>query len=512
MGKKEKKAKKKSGGGNAGASAASSLSLSRERTLKRFRTFGHVLFQIVIMVIVFFQVNYLSCRRHQTWDLTQNRKFTLSDTTQRFLEGVGGDVEIVMVFLASSELHSDVKGLVSEYDRIGGDHVSAEYLDLSRSRGRLSELKDRHKLQFNRDQVVILGESGRIKVISAEEMVTRDPSSGRVVTFRGEEVLTASLLEVTEQQQRKIYLITGGRRADELVRMASVLQPLANAQNAQLESLVLEGLQEIPDDADALFFPGNSSDLSARELKMVRSYWEDRKGGLVVFLDANAETPNLNSLLREHGIVPNGDRVLSVVNIPGVAARRSYDVPVALMPGHGPTRDLPALSLRLGGQTQSLNVLENDDLLKSANIHPRPLMLAGDGYWGESDFNAEEISYNPDEDNGRPDLVYTAASVEKGAMGDVNLEQQTSRLVVAGNANLISPEGNTTKVAADFTMAAMNWVMNREEIIGISPRKPTAFSLNISDAAFGLLQSVMIFILPLLAIIAGIVVWMRRRA
>ncbi len=511
--KKEKKTSGKDGGGRKNtSSASSSLSSSRERKLQRVRTFGHVIFQIILMTIVFVQVNYLSCRRYQTWDLTQNRKFTLSETTSRTLAGFGENVEIVMVYLANSELYSDVKGLVSEYDRVGGDRVSAEYLDLSRSRGRLAEMKDRYKLQFSHEQVVIFGESGRIKTISAEEMVTRDPSTGRVLQFRGEEVLTSALLEVTEQQQRKIYLITGGRRADELVRMASQLQPLANAQNARLESLVLEGLQTIPDDADALFFPGNTTDLSARELKLVRSFWEDRKGGLVIFLDPGADTPNLNSLLREHGVAPNGDRVLTVMSIPGVAARRSYDVPVALIPGKGPTRDLPALSMRLSGQTQSLKVLEGDDLLVSENIHPRALMLAGDGFWGESDFNAEDISFNPDEDTGRPDPVYTAASVEKGDIGDVNLEHRTSRLVVAGNANLISPDGSTTKVAADFTMAAMNWVMNREEMIGISPRKPTAFTLNINDADFGLLQSLMTFFLPLLAIIAGLIVWMRRRA
>jgi len=485
---------------------------SRERVLMRVRTFGQVLLQIVLMVVVFLQLNYVSCRRHHTWDLTQNRKFTLSDTTKRFLDGVGENVRIVMVFTGSSGLYSDVKGLISEYDRLGGDHVSAEYLDLSRSRGRIAELKNRYQLQFSRDQVVIIGASGRIKTVSAEEMVSREAETGRVLEFRGEEVLTSALLEVTEQKQRKIYLVTGGRRADELVRIASQLQPLTNAQNARLESLVLEGLQSIPADGDALFFPGNTNDLSARELKLVRSFWEDRKGGLVIFLDPNADTPNINSLLRENGVAPHKDRILTVVSIPGVTARRSYAVPVILVPGDGPTRDLPALSTRLSGQTESLDVLANDDLLTSENIHPRPLMVAQEGYWGETDFNSPDITYNPDEDRGRPDQVYAAASVEKGEAGDPNMKKKTSRLVVVGNADLISPDQGTTKVAADFTMAALNWVMNREELMGISPRKPTAFTLNISDADFGLMKSLMIFIMPILALIAGIFGWMQRRA
>ena len=187
---------------------------STGRRLQRYRTAALVAIQAVLIFIVFLQVNYLSCRRHSTWDLTQNRRFTVSDTTKNYLGSLGGEVRLVMAFLGTSELHSEVKGLVAEYDRIGGDAVSAEYLDLSRSRSRIAELKDKHQLQFSGDQIVVFGESGRIKTISAEELVGRDANSGRVVEFKGEEVLTAAILEVTEQKQRKIYLVTGDRRAD----------------------------------------------------------------------------------------------------------------------------------------------------------------------------------------------------------------------------------------------------------------------------------------------------------
>ena len=275
---------------------------------------------------------------------------------------------------------------------------------------------------------------------------------------------------------------------------------------------ILEGRQRIPEDADALFFPGNTVDLTDREVKVIRSYWEDERGGLIFYLDPSAETPTLNELLREHGAGPRRDRVLSVLSIPGVTAKKTYDVPVALMPGGGPTRDMPALTTQLFGQTQSLDVLFEDDLLIAENIRPRPLMVASEGFWGETEFQVEDVSYNPDIDHGQPELVYTAASVEKGLPGDYDFKEGSSRMVVVGNPDLISHEGNTSKVGADFTMAALNWVMNREELIGITPRRPTAYTLNVSADDQGLLQTVMIFIMPGLALIIGGLVWMRRRA
>jgi len=497
--------------GASDAAEAGSGILKAGRRIERYRTAALVVVQIVLILVVFAQLNYLSCRRHSTWDLTQNRRFTISDTTRTYLESLGSEVNIVMAFLGTSDLHSEVKGLVAEYDRVGGDRVTAEFLDLSRSRARLAELKDKYQLQFGGDQIVIFGESGRIKTISAEELVSRDSNSGRVVEFKGEEVLTSALLEVTEQRQRKIYLITGDRRAEELVQIASQLQPLANSQNARLEGLALEGREEIPDDADALFFPGNSEDLTERELGLVRNFWNEMRGGLVIFLDPNAETPNLNSLLREHGVAPRGDRVLSVVSIPGVAARRTYDIPVSFLPGVGPTRDLSALAVRLAGQTQSIEVLFEDDLLLAENIRPLPLMVASAGFWGETEFQAEEVSFNPDIDHGQPEPVFTAGSVQKGIPGDPDFLKGSSRLVVVGNPNLISPDGNTAKVSADFTMAAINWVMNREELMGISPRKPTFFTLDISPDKVALLQTLVILVLPGAAMILGGFVWMRRR-
>jgi len=483
------------------------------RRIERYRTALLVSAQVVLIGMVFSQINYLSCRRHTTWDLTRNQRFTLSDTTGNYLRNMGSEVRIVMAFLGTADLFTDVKGLISEYGRVGGDSVTAEFLDLSRSKARLTELSDKHQIEFNRNQIVILGDNGRVKTIPAEELVTRDSRSGQVIEFRGEEILTAALLEVTEQQQRKIYMITGDRRAEDLAGIANQLQPLINAQNARLEGLVLEGRQDIPADADALVFPGSSSDLTDRELNLVRDYWENKKGGLVVMLNPGDKTPNLNSLLRENGIGPRPDRVMSVLKIPGVAARRVYDVPVTMMPGQGPTRDLPALSTRLSGHSQSLEVLYEDELLLSENVKATPLMIvSGEGFWGETDFLSDDVTYNPDIDYGRPDLIFTAASVEKGMPGDSELLEGSSRMVVVGNPDLISPDGNTSKVNADFAMASINWVMNREELMGISPRRPTAFTLNVSAGSLGFLHSLVIMLIPGLALLAGIFIWMRRRA
>ena len=473
---------------------------------------GHFALRLGLLVVLFLQVNYLGCRRYSTADLSQNRKYSISERTRGFLRELNSPIRIVTVFLGDSEILPEVKGLVGEYDRAGGDLVTAESLDLSRSRNRIAELRDQYQLPVNRDQVIVISESGRVRMIGSEELVKRDPASGRIVEFQGEEKLTAALLEVTEQQQKKMYLVTGNRRADELVPIAQQLGEMANAQNARLESLVLSGRQAVPSDADALFFPGNTTDLTAREADMVKEFWEERRGGLVILLDPAAETPNLESILRENGVFPNGDRIMTVRSIPGLGSSKIYNAPVTIRPGTGPTRDLPILALQLLDRTESLKVMHEDDLYLAQNIRPSPLMVTDRYFWGETDFNAEVVSYEPDIDNGRPDPVFAAASVEKGAPGDAGLEKGSSRLVVVGNPNLIAPDGNTQKTASDFCMASLNWVMKRDQLMGIAPRKTASFNLFIPDSTFGLLQTLLIWAFPSLLLFCGALVWYKRRA
>ncbi len=480
-----------------------------QRPLRRSFVAARVAFQILLVMIIYTEVNYLSFRRHTQWDLTQNRKFTLSETSKNFLASQEGEVTIIMAFLRSSDLFSDVQALLSEYERHSNGRITLEFLDLSRDRERLLDLSNQHGLVFNRNSIVLLTPN-RTKVLAAEDLITRSTDRDqRVMEFRGEEVITASLLQVTEKQQKKIYLLIGHRNAEELIQIGQQLAGIAATQNARIESLNLSGIEAIPADADALFIAGPKVDLESRHIEMIETYWNEQHGGLLIFLDPTAATPKLNAFIRAHGIAPQDDRVLSVAKIPGMASKKTFDVPIAFIPGTPITRNLAGINLQLKGQTQSLKVFSDNELLEVKKIRPLPLMVAGSRFWGETEYQEEEAVYNEIQDN--PPPVYTAASVEKGAADDPNMKISSSRMVIVSNPNLIDPTGNTSKTNADFTMASLNWMVDRSELIGISPRKLTTYTLDIKPGDLSLLQTLSIFILPGIALIfAGGIRMMRR--
>ena len=493
------------------------------RAVGRFGIALQVGLQIALAAIIFAQINYVGCRRYERWDMTQTGRFTLSSISKSFLQSLDSDVLVVMAFTRNSGLFSEVEGMLTEYERQSNDRLRVEVLDLSRNRDRLAELKDQHGIEFNRDMLAIISDN-RVKVVGAEDLVRRS-ADGRVSEFSGEEILTSTLLEVAEAQQKKVYLLSGNRVVDELMAIGQQLTDLAVIQNLRVETLVLGTANAIPTDAEAIVIAGPDVDLNARELELIEDYWENRSGSLLVMLNPAASTPNLSAFVRKRGIAPQDDRILSVANIPGlVSTGQIRDVPITFLavrpgqPGTEITRELFGLAATMINQTQSLKVFQDDDLLAADGIKVAPLIVADQRFWGETEYRDDIVAASENQDN--TGLLYTAAAAEKTpssvipSAGDetaADASQKPSRLVVISNDLVLDPSGNTQKPNADFVMNSLNWLIDRSEMIGISPRKPTAYSLSITPGQFGLLQTLAIIIMPVAALALGGVIWFLRR-
>jgi hypothetical protein len=70
---------------------------------------------------------------------------------------------------------------------------------------------------------------------------------------------------------------------------------------------------------------------------------------------------------------------------------------------------------------------------------------------------------------------------------------------------------NTVPGNLDFFMGALNWLLQREQLIAVAPKTPEEFSLAMSPTQVRTVYFLTIGGLPLAVAIVGIVVWMRRR-
>jgi hypothetical protein len=88
----------------------------------------------------------------------------------------------------------------------------------------------------------------------------------------------------------------------------------------------------------------------------------------------------------------------------------------------------------------------------------------------------------------------------------------SSRLVVVSNATFVQDNAVTQdQQALDFISGSVNWLLSREQLIGIAPKisKPLTFTLN--EDALRNLRWIVLVGMPLIFALLGAAVWWQRR-
>ena len=202
------------------------------------------------------------------------------------------------------------------------------------------------------------------------------------------------------------------------------------------------------------------------------------------------------------------DRVLRTVAM-GTVTGILRDVTGTVRGGSPITKRLDGVDTQFLGQTQSLFI----DLAKAKTlgINAVPLIEAGKDFWGETDYRAGEaapVYFDPKKDHIAP--LVLAASIEKGAVADTRVSVETARMVVVGNGDFLKDEA-LTESGLDFTLGSLNWMLNREELIGVAPKEKKTFTLNLTEEMIGSIMLTVMCLIPGMVAVFGVFSWWQRR-
>jgi hypothetical protein len=182
------------------------------------------------------------------------------------------------------------------------------------------------------------------------------------------------------------------------------------------------------------------------------------------------------------------------------------------LPDNPVTKRLADVRAPFFGATSTLTL--NSQQVAAANIHLAPLAQAEKGYWGETDYSSDDdslLQFDPAKDKGDPLTI--AASVENGGSADERVEINSARLVVVANSTFIQDNALTQdQQGLDFVSASLNWLLSREQLIGIAPKIPQTLTFNLSEQALRSLRWIILVLMPLVPALLGLFVWWRRRA
>ena len=492
-------------------------------TIHRVQIGLNVVIQVIVVILIVGMVNYISFKHFKRWDYTRDQKHVLSGQTTQLLGSLKKPVKAVVFFSTGSEVYGDVVGLLREYEYAAKTQFQTELVDQYRNFTRARSLQEQYKFGAN-ENLVILDYGGKTKFVKADEMAEMDQSGmmmGQPPTlksFKGEQAITSALLELTEEKQNKIYLLAGHGEPeltkgpiDEAAGGPETiikLRTFIERQNIKAETLKLGDVDKVPDDARAILIIAPKYDLSEREMKLVREYWE-KKGRLFISLDPTHPLPRLAAFFDDNGIRPQDDRVLRTLPLSAGVVAIVREVAAMIMPGSPITKRIEGVGTQFAGATQSIYI--DTQRAQPLGINVTSLIQAADGYWGETDYSGgESAPVYPDLKKDHQKPLSLAVSVEKGALADKRVSVETARMVVVGNGDFLR-DNALTESGLDFALSGFNWMLNREELIGIAPKERKSFTLNLTEEQMSKIFAAVVLGIPGLVALFGVFSWWQRR-
>jgi hypothetical protein len=490
------------------------------RPVRRLNRLTQAVLAIALAVLVNLLASLPEFRvRH---DLTSDRRHSLAPESADTVKAAGhrspvgngrnkGWVKAVVLTADGSEaaqslrnrLYRLLDAYVVESGRQGGAWFSVETVGGGRNAPLLSEIAARHGAP-DVNIAVILTCGSRAKYLTYRELVTAKGG------FRGEEAVTAALIEVTEDKPAVCYVTRGhgelGVEDASPARGMSLLSRQLRSRNFEVKQLDLGMMTEVPRDAAMVLIAGPLTPFSAAETARLRNYLYERNGRVLALLDPG----------REHGLEP-------------MLTEWAIFTPDAELQEPDPTRratDGDIVLKRLDEKPHPLTkVLKEQDLpLIAGRIRPAKfdeasapdstlgvwqLVFSSDGAWGETDPHRRPVRFDPERDQAGPVCVAAAAEratgIRKGVGG------AGGRLVVIGTSEIAANLRLNRAGNRAFMTQCAAWLSDRDRAISLPARTEGEFQVNATAADFWTL-AIRFLCVPagVLALGLAVSVWRRR--
>lgn len=503
---------------------------TKPRKIQRVQIGLNLLIQLILVIFLVTAVNWLGFRHYKRWDASRDQKYALSDKTKRFLDTIKSKMRVTVFFSPNTPITPDVANLLTEYQYAAKGKIDVENIDPQRNLSRAKELFDKYKVVSD-ESLLVLDYEGRNKTVKASEMAEIDSSGmafgegARVTAFKGEQAITSAMMDLVEGKKNAIGYITGHKepsiaesspmalmqQQQEVQSPISVLKTFIENENIKFQELNLFNEPQIPADIKTIMIVGPQYDFSDREMKLLHDFW-NKQGRILLLVDPSAKTPKLNAFLNELGVKINDDRLMAFVRT-GIEELALIRDVYARFLGNSPiTKRLADVKAVFFGGTSSITI--EPDRVRPASIQLQPLVQAEKGYFAETDYNSTDQAKLQADAKKAPDNPITiGASIEKGGSADERVQMNSSRMVVVSNSTFIQDNAVTQdQQALDFISGCANWLLNREQLIGIAPKVPKTLTFTLNEDALRSLRWIVLVLIPLVFVVIGAAVWWQRRA
>ena len=445
-----------------------------------FAVYTAVVIAIIVIVNVFVKRNY-----HKQWDLTPNKKFSLSPQTIKILKGLDKDVTIYDFERQGSG--QSTRDLLNNYDA-QTPRVTVRYIDPVRD----PQLARQMEVRSDGTVIVASGDRHFQAQTTDEEGVT----SAFVRLLKG---------------KKTVYFVEGHGERDLASSDRggySQLKKEFENENYQVNTLTLLQKMAIPADCAVLVIAGPHTDYLPQETDVI-SKWVDGGGRLMVFMDPGVKLTNLDKLLEEWNVTPRNDLVIDENPLAQIYGAQPT-MPLIIKYGTSPIVEPLSRTATLFPLTRSFEIGKD----YKTGVVDDSLCETTEASFGVADFDPkmQSVSYRPDKDFKGPLTVAVAGTLNlHGPTQAGEKKKPEGRFVALGTSSIgvnayLGFGGNR-----DLIMNGVNWLSAEEDMISIRPKPHENQHLDLNAQQMRRLFFLGVVGLPLLIIVLGVSVWWGRR-
>ncbi len=482
-----------------------SLALKRKWLVNRVK----MLLIVAILIVAYIAIN-LTVKQLDLpeIDVTKNKIYTLTDSSKEAIQKINQDVKI---YAYGFEEDSSLIKFLKQYHN-ANEKITYEILTEETNLQMIKEndLQDGY-------YVLILESGDSKKVIDASnDFQTFDYTTYQTIDTT-EQTITNSILALSEENKPNVYFVTGHGEysADETKVLTSYLTNEAFVVN----TLNIATQNSIPEDCDILAILSPDSDLLDIEVGIIKDYIN--KGGKIYFstdvMSQDISIPNFQSILDEYGVTIKNGYILEYGEERGLSNSPNIFMPV-ISSTNSITEDIYSDSFMWLAYSAKLNY-KSDEELKNMNVTKETLLSTTKEAIFVSDLTADMQKAAETAETGVADIasLMTKTITKTNEAGEE--EKIESKLIISA----------TTSFAADYFVSELSqnyplsylgsnkdFVINSFSYLGekentISIRKDMANSTYLPTEQQNAIVMTIIFVVPIIIILIGIVVTSYRR-
>jgi len=447
---------------------------------------------IVIVAVILCLLNFLAARHKGHYDWTEGKTYSLSDQTKKILANLPRTVEVTAYYYPGTQPETKMRDLLDEYVYEGKDKFTVRFID---------PLKNPSQVKAD-------------SVTQEQSVVIKSGANSTTVVAGDEEAITNGILKVTRDQIKTLCLSIGhGERdaKDSTEQGLSAFQGSVEKQQAKVETF--SPALGVPAHCAAVVVAGPQKPWLPAEVEKLQVYL-DQGGKAALLLDPGIDS-GLDALMSRYGVTPGYDVIIDRVS--GLFGGKP-DIPMVPADGY------ESHAITKGFRYQTFYPLATSLTLASpapAGVELQALARTTQLSWGEVSYEVEAPTgkLKMDAKDKQGPLVLAAVATKKlgeppapgSPPGEPGKSQLETRLAIFGDSDFASNAyfGGTSD--GELFLNVVNWLSGQEDLVAIGAKSRAPLLVTLSQRQASFIWIISIFIAPATILLAGTMIWVRRR-